>query len=651
MKCSTWSIALLLFILPAVPPCIVAQEAALHGQWLAVSGVSYGVPVPAASLPLLRFTFDGTEARWTMPGAPKRFRYTAYGTGTPDSLDFYLPTEGPRVWLVPVRSRLRADTLDLAFPNTEPYDPARGAPPVRPKGFGSSTTMEFTILSLVRRSDHPPVAALPQEEARVAAAISADSIERRTRTLAAPGMQGRGSGQRGGERAARTIAGWFRAARIDPLGDSGFLQRVPLFAGRASPSSSLTVGATTFHIGNDFSIVSLSMQTRPAKRQTVTSDVVLFGPSLGEKHADLPLPDIDVRGKIVAWVALSGPDDGSRADLFRTYEALQRSGAAAIILTTPRPLPEALLHSPTFGGLYTLDADLYGARRGCPMILLGPKAFGALFGDGADVRAFMSGFGAGKAAVQPTGKTVTISYGIEQLPVAPSFNVAGVIRGADPALRNEAIVYTAHYDAYGTLDGVVYPGAADNALGVAELIEVARAIRETGVRPRRSIVFLATAGEERGLLGSAFWTRHPTWPLHRIAANINLDGGDSEAWGPLDGTIDLTRQTTLGDVAADVSAALGIPLLPNDGPGDPGSSSDFYEFLRSGIPAIQLYGIGGDPAHSPERAQRWSRQRLHQPGDAIDAGWDWAGPRQMAQLYLLLGLRVANAEAPPVFRK
>ena len=123
------------------------------------------------------------------------------------------------------------------------------------------------------------------------------------------------------------------------------------------------------------------------------------------------------------------------------------------------------------------------------------------------------------------------------------------------------------------------------------------------------------------------------------------DGGDPEAWGALHGVIDLTRRSsTLGNAAAEIGATMDLPVLPNDGVA--GGYSDFYDFLRAGIPAIQLMGLGGDPALSQMRMQRFG-QRAHQPGDVIDEGWDWEGPRQMAQLYLLLGLRVANAEEPP----
>ena len=628
---------------------VQAQDTTLRGQWVAVDGVMYGVPVPEASLPLLRFTFNEKEAQWTLPGYPQHFPYKVYGDDTPDSLDFHLPTDGAQRWLVPVRLQLRGDTLDVAFPITEPFDPDKGVPPARPEAFSSSGPMEYLRLSLVRYKATPPALTLTSEQSKAADAVEASAIERMTRALVAPEMEGRGSGQSGGERAAQTVTKWFRDAGLEPLGDKGFLQEVPLFVGKAASASSLTIGDTTFHVGSDFAIASLPMRTRPAIRSDIKGEVVLFGPSLGPARAGVPLPELEVKGKVVAWIASAGPADGSGADLMRTYEALHRSGAEAIIALFPGPLPEPLLRSPIFSGVSTLDADLYGSRPARPVILLGPKAFGALFEDGSEVGAFISTFREGKYSVRPTGKQVAISYEIEETTAAPTYNVAGVIRGTDPDLRDDAVVFTAHYDAFGAHDGELYSGAADNALGVSEMIEIADALQESGMRPRRSIIFLSVGAEERGMLGTLHWTRNPTWPLDRVVANINMDGGDTEAWGPLHGVIDLTRQATLVDVAASVGAGMRLPVLPNDGVA--GGNSDFYDFLRAGIPAIQLMGIGGDPTLTQMRMQRFGSQRVHQPGDVIDEKWDWVGPRQMAQFYLLLGLRVANAKESPLMRK
>lgn len=626
-------------------PDAVAQTAALAGSWVAAEGEVHGEAIPAASLPLLRFAFEEVEARWTIPGYPQRFGYTAYGA--PDSLDFHLPTEGPRVWRIPLRSQLRGDTLHLAFPLAGPFDPGNGAPPPRPSGEDLYRAGAFVRLALVRQDESSPAPELAPDEARAADAVEADAIERMTQALVAPELEGRASGQPGGERAAHLIAGWFGEAGLEPLGEDGFLQPVPLLYGRAAPTSSLTVDDTTFTVGGDFAIASLPARTRLARSADITGEVVLVGPSLGPGRADASLPELDVAGKIVALTASTGPDDDTGPDILRTYQALHRSGAEAVIVLLPGPLPEPFLRSPLVSAIATLDTDLYGERPAHPIVLLGQPAFGALFGDGSEVRAFMGGFEPAEYAVQPTGKRVRIAYEIEETTSAPTYNVAGVIRGSDPDLRGEAVVFTAHYDAFGTHDGAVYAGAADNALGVAEMVEIARAVRASGVQPRRSLVFLAVGAEERGMLGALHWTRHPTWPLDRVVANVNLDGGDPEAWGPLHGVIDLTRQATLADTAAEIAAAMGLPLLPNDGPA--GGYSDFYDFLRAGIPAIQLMGIGGDPALSQMRMRQFG-QRAHQPGDVVDEGWDWAGPRQMAQLYLLLGLRVANAAEPPRMR-
>src|SRR4030095_5453500 len=119
-------------------------------------------------------------------------------------------------------------------------------------------------------------------------------------------------------------------------------------------------------------------------------------------------------------------------------------------------------------------------------------------------------------------------------------NVIGMIEGADPKLNTEAVVYSAHYDAFGLdIDGTIYPGAADNALGVGKLLALAEVFGEMTPKPRRSILFSAWTGEEYVYLGSKHWLHHPTWPLEKVAANINYDGIGTDVWGKLAFILDL----------------------------------------------------------------------------------------------------------------
>ena len=625
---------------------LAAQEEPLQGRWVAIRGSLYGHPIPEAARPFVQFSFAEDSASWTLPGFPQRFGYRTYGTKEPDSLDFELPSEAGQQWTLPARVWRSGDTLELSLIMAEPFDPDRQGPPARPEQ-GPARVPKHLHVVLVRE-DASAARRTPQlnaTESAAAEAVDAERIERWTRALVAPEMEGRGSGQPGGERAARTIAGWFDEAGLEPLGDDGFLQRVPLILARATSSSTLTVGDTTFRVGPDFQITGFAMRTRPAMRAELSGELVLFAGGVPRARAGAPLPRFDVSDKVVGWVLPSMPPG---TDVFRTYQALHASGAAGLILVLPGPVPPPLLQSPFLNRVTALDADLFGSRPGLPLAVLGAAPFAAAFGDGAAVRQLLTRSPGSEPLVRPTGRQVTMAYQLEDVATAPTYNVVGVIRGSDPELREEAVVYTAHYDALGTVDGELYPGAADNALGTAEMIEVARAMVAAGVQPRRSIVFIAAGAEERGLLGSLHWVRNPTWPLDRVVANINMDGGDAEAYGPLHGVIGLVPSSGLENVAAQVAAPLGLMVLPNNEPPSR-SSSDFHDFLNAGIPATQLMGIGGEPGLFPSRWQRFQGQLIHQPGDVIAESWSWTGARQMAQVYLLLGLRLANADERPTF--
>ena len=225
-----------------------------------------------------------------------------------------------------------------------------------------------------------------------------------------------------------------------------------------------------------------------------------------------------------------------------------------------------------------------------------------------------------------------------------------MIEGADRKLKTEAVVYSAHYDAFGLdTDGTVYPGAADNALGVGKLLALAEVFSKMTRKPRRSILFSAWTGEEYGDLGSKHWLQHPTWPLEKVAANINYDGIGTDVWGKLAFILDLNfDQSDLNGVVKGVAAASGVEIVSDTSGEEVFYRSDHYEFIKSGIPAIFL--IGGPGEDITDRAQKFLTTDYHMPTDIVQPDWNWEGARMLTAFGLITGMRIANQEAIPAWK-
>jgi Zn-dependent M28 family amino/carboxypeptidase len=234
-----------------------------------------------------------------------------------------------------------------------------------------------------------------------------------------------------------------------------------------------------------------------------------------------------------------------------------------------------------------------------------------------------------------------------------SYNVAGILPGSDPALAKEYVVLTAHHDHVGvglpTRGDSIYNGAMDDASGMATLLETAAAFKASGRRPKRSLVFLAITAEEKGLLGSRYYARHPTVPASSIIADVNVDM--PLPLFPLHSVI--AQGLEESDLAADlrsVAAPLGLRVL-----GDPEplrnafTRSDQYSFIREGIPAISLK-VGFD-AGSPEHAlvKKWRTERYHAPSDDLDQPVDRQSAADFNRLYLRLVEAVADRATRPTW--
>jgi Zn-dependent M28 family amino/carboxypeptidase len=502
-----------------------------------------------------------------------------------------------------------------------------------------------------------PARALSRAERGAAARVRTETIRDTTIRLASPEMEGRGTATPGGERAARLLAARFKALGLKPLGDDGgYLQAVKFEAEQALPTSFVRIGDATLKVGEDFVVAPPLSGDVDTRAPLAFAGYGVVAPELGRDD----LAGIDVAGKIVvtlagrpanvdpaAWERAAAPE--------AVVERLAARGAAGAI--------RVLLPSSSYS--YEQVAGYLGRRRirlpggpsreaKLPFVLYAPNRTGERLFAGSGLTLAEAAASADRAepASRDLAAKAIVSLRVERGEVIGS-NVAGLIEGSDPALKSQAVIFSAHYDAYGRgPDGRVYPGAADNALGVGVLLSIAEAFARSRPRPRRSLVFLAFTGEEYGLLGAEHWVGNPNWPLERTAAVINFDGIGTEVYGPVERLVGFGAEySDLGTVFEAVVAAMRKEVMPNPFPEEkPFLRSDHFAFVKRGIPALMMLGApGGDVAEVGARAKRWLATDYHQPTDTIRPDWHWEGPTVLARAGLLVGRRVANAAELPAW--
>jgi Zn-dependent M28 family amino/carboxypeptidase len=237
-------------------------------------------------------------------------------------------------------------------------------------------------------------------------------------------------------------------------------------------------------------------------------------------------------------------------------------------------------------------------------------------------------------------------------------NVVAKLEGSAPERRDEYVVFTAHWDAYGmipppasgTLTAGADPvshGAADNAAGTAGLLAIARALAALRPRPPRTVVFIATSAEERGYFGSRYYTRHPLYPLARTVANINLDLYGAPVGRARDVIIFGEGRSTLDDVVHDVVRSQNRRVSPDPMPAQGiYLRMDHLPFAEAGVPSVSLAPgfdlIGKPTGYAKQALDEWVASRYHRPGDVIHAAWDWQGLALDVRTSMLVGLRLAR---------
>ena len=520
------------------------------------------------------------------------------------------------------------------------------------------TSLAVLLLSFILVGQVFAQTAVPSKlsatENQVVRSINVDTIKEVTATLSAAEMQGRGTMQPGGDKAANYIADRFVKLGLKPLGDKGtFLQRIEFKETVSTSETMFKVGDEALTYGSDYALVPQNNGNKDAE-----GEMIFIAYGIQAKSIDRDdLQGVDVKGKVV--VMLDGPPINISEEAWKKAKAsreimfgLVAKGVAAIVYIGHGREE----HSPDETiGYYSRRQITMPNEEGYPsfvppFIYVGGKAAEKLFAkSGVTLKEAL-------AKAEPVDfKPIKLNQKAKlvakyKTTKGAASNVVGYLEGSDATLKAEAVLFSAHYDAYGMDNGKIYPGAADNALGVAEIFSIAEAYSKLETKPKRSMVFLAVTGEEYGLYGSKYWAKNATWKIKQVAANLNLDGIGTEVYAPVKTFVGFgAEHSTLGSMLDDVSSAFGIKVIADPMPDEKiFYRSDHYSFVEKGVPALMLLGAPeGDPQAWIKRSKEWEKTDYHNPGDVIKPDWDWGGARTVAVVMSIMGLRISEMETMP----
>lgn len=516
--------------------------------------------------------------------------------------------------------------------------------------------MMFSLLGgqTLAQTAAPAKSNLSPAETEIVEKVTVASIKDATSALTAPEMEGRGTMQPGGDKAANWIAEKFRQFGLKPLGDKGsYLQKIDFKETVLTSETSLSIGDEAMKVGTDFGIAPFSFGNKSANGEMVFVAFAIDADSMKKND----LRGVNFNGKIAVMV--EGPptsvskrawDDSKAQQIFIRNLMMQQGIAGVIVIGNGREErpPEMMIDYYSRRQIQTSDETVGSPAP--PFLYVSGQAAEKLFAkSGVSLKDALAQAEREDFKAFNLKQKAKISIKLKTAKGAAS-NVVGYLEGSDPKLKEEAIVFSAHYDAYGMENGKIYPGAADNALGTAEMLAVAEAYSKASTKPKRSMVFLAVTGEEYGLYGSRYWAKKPTWDVKKIAANLNLDTVGTEIYAPVKTIVGYgAEHSSLGAMLADVSANYGIKIVPDPVPSEKVFyRSDHYSFVERGVPALMLFGAPeGDIQATVKRMKEWEKTDYHMPTDTIRTDWAWEGAETVAEVMGILGWRISETAKPP----
>ncbi len=510
--------------------------------------------------------------------------------------------------------------------------------------------------------------------------ITADGMMAHIRMLASDGFEGRAPGTPGEDSTVAYLTAQFQSLGLAPGNpDGSYVQNVELIGYTGSSTASIRVAGKPVAMRPNEDFVAVSRHDT-SNVDVLDSEVVFVGYGVeAPEYGWNDYKDVDVRGKTVLIMVGDPPvpnaADSTQLDsaMFRgkamtyygrwtyKYEKASEKGAAAAIIihqTGPAGYPWEVVSGSW--GQENLDIPSAGAasRVRVEGWITEAKARELFLAAGRDFGG-VSLFAASKAftPLPLVGATATwrVRNAIRRV---QSRNVIARLEGSDAALKDEYIIYSAHWDHFGknsSLEGdQVLNGALDNASGTAQMLEIAKAFTKLETAPKRSILFLAVTAEEAGLLGAKYYAQHPLYPLEKTLANINIDGANP--WGRTSDVVVIgLGNSTLDDVLDSVVTAAGRTIVP-----DPESEkgffyrSDHFEFAKEGVPALYADAgvnyVGKPSGWGLQKRNEYTTNDYHKPSDEIKPDWDLSGAVEDGQMLFEVGYRIAQSTVWPEWK-
>jgi hypothetical protein len=512
--------------------------------------------------------------------------------------------------------------------------------------------------------------------------IQPDEIRAHIRFLADSLLQGRMPGTPGYDISARYVATELEGMGLHPAVSGSWYQPVPLekaVTDETASSLTLTVNGKEQKLveTKDYMLATWFASPAPKNAGRAESDVsapvvfVGFGVTAPDQKYD-DYAGVDVHGKIVVGIYGAPSSFPSTERAYYSDGTIKSKNAVAhgAIGRLEIMLPEDWKRYPwdwivpqiQMGEMHWLD------KTGVPHDFFPELRGGGFFSEhGADVlftgapKTLDQIFATARKG-QPQAFPLPVSVHIHTVAaqsVIQSSNIVAELKGSDPALRDQYVVYTAHVDHLGICPAVegdnVCHGALDNASGTSTLLEIARAYASLPTPPRRSVLFVFVTGEEMGLLGSDYFAHFPTVPLRSIVANVNMDGAPGEFYGMKDVVALGAEHSSLGEEVSLAAKSMGYDLTPDPMPEEVSFiRSDQYSFVLQGVPAVDVEdGIHAtDPKiDGLDLIKKWLVTRYHTPLDNMDQPIDFDSMAKGSVLNFLVGYEIAQHDTAPSWNK